>query len=140
MNWLTLLAPQTFLIRAGAILLLAAAIFSYGWVKGAGHVQDKLDAQTANLEAANLIEVQRLASLKSKVETVTVERIKYVRRAAEVITKEVPIYVTAKDDAACSIPAGFVGLLNRAAQGDVPEAGSAGRAAGAAVAARPISR
>ena len=119
MNWLTLLAPQAALIRIGAIVLLVLAVFGFGWVKGAGHVQLKLEAQTAALEKAHDAEVSRLELVKAKVETQYVERIKYVRQAAQVIVKEVPTYVTPADDAACRIPAGFVSLLNRAAQGSV---------------------
>ena len=120
MNWLTLLAPQAALTRVGAITLLAVAIFSYGWVKGAGHVQDKWDLSAARADKFLDAEVSRLATARAVVETKFVERVKTVRQAAQIITKEVPIYVTAEDDRACLIPDGLVSLLNRAAQSGVP--------------------
>ena len=40
-----------------------------------------------------------------------------VREAGATITREIPIYVTQKADAACAIPAGFVRLHDAAATG-----------------------
>jgi len=136
---LTLLAPQAMLVRVGAVTLLAVAIFCFGWVKGAGHVQLKMESQTAALEKAHDTEVSRLALIKTKVETQYVERVKYVRQAAQVIVKEVPTYVTPADDAACIIPSGFVSLLNRAAQSSVPRADSPTIAADPATVARTVA-
>jgi hypothetical protein len=140
MNWLTLLAPQGVLIRLGAVTLLAVAIFCFGWVKGAGHVEEKWERQTAQIERAHDAEISRLALIKTKVETRYVERSKTARRAVETIVKEVPVYVTAQDDAACHIPTGFVSLLNRAAQGSLPGADPAGVADDPATVARTVTR
>ena len=140
MNWLTLLAPQAALTRVGAIILLAVAIFCYGWVKGAAHTQDKWDLQIALTEKAYESEVNRLAIAAAKVETKLVERVKTVRQAAQIITKEVPIYVTAEDDRACHIPDGFVSLLNRAAQSGVPRADSPAIVDDPATVARAVTR
>lgn len=41
-----------------------------------------------------------------------------VREAGATITREIPIYVTPKADAACAIPAGFVRLHDAAASGN----------------------
>lgn len=140
MNWLTLLAPQTFLIRAGAILLLAVAIFCFGWVKGAARVENKWERQTAEISKAHDAELSRILQIKAKVETRYVERVKFVRQAAEVITKEVPLYVTATDDARCTIPDGLVSLLNRAAQSGVPRADSPAITDDPATIARAVTR
>ncbi len=136
MNWLTLLAPQALLVRVGAVTLLAVAIFCFGWVKGAGKVTKEWERQTAEVSKQHDAEVSRLLLIKAKVETRYVERVKFVRQAAEVITKEVPLYVTATDDARCTIPDGFVSLLNRAAQSGVPRADPASVAADPATVAR----
>lgn len=136
MNWLTLLAPQTLLIRVGAITLLAVAIFCFGWVKGAGQIEAKWERQTAQVERAHDAEISRLALIKAKVETRYVERSQVARRVAETIVKEVPVYVTAHDNARCTIPDGFVSLLNRAAQSGVPRADPASVAADSATVAR----
>jgi len=140
MNWLTLLAPQSLLIRVGAVTLLAAAIFCFGWVKGAGHVEMEWSKQTAELGRAHDAEVSRLALTQAKVEIRYVERVKFVRQAAEIITKEVPLYVTATDDARCTIPDGFVSLLNRAAQSGVPRADSPVIVDDPATVARAVTR
>ena len=140
MNWLTLLAPQSLLIKAGAVILLGAAIFCFGWVKGAGHVQIRWDLQNAAVEKAHEAEINRLAVHTAKVETKFVERIKTVRQAAQIITKEVPVYVTAEDDRACHIHDGFVSLLNRAAQSGVPRTDTPAIVDGPATVARAVTR
>ncbi|ARV24860.1 hypothetical protein [Xanthomonas citri] len=56
------------------------------------------------------------ASTKTIVEYV--DRVQIVREAGATITREVPIYVTQKADAACAIPAGFVRLHDAAATGN----------------------
>ncbi|OMG04651.1 hypothetical protein LN96_13250, partial [Xanthomonas citri pv. citri] len=56
------------------------------------------------------------ASTKTVVEYV--DRVQIVREAGATITREVPIYVTQKADAACAIPAGFVRLHDAAATGN----------------------
>jgi len=140
MNWLTLLAPQSLLIRVGAVTLLAAAIFCFGWVKGAGHTQVLADAQMAAVEKARNAEDARLELVKAKVETRYVERVKYVQQAAKTVVKEVPIYVTETDNARCTIPDGFVSLLNRAAQSGVPRADSPAIVDDPATVARAVTR
>ncbi|RNK82756.1 hypothetical protein C9390_01420, partial [Xanthomonas vasicola pv. vasculorum] len=47
-----------------------------------------------------------------------VDRVQIVRQAGATITREIPIYVTQKADAACTIPAGFVRLHDAAATGN----------------------
>jgi hypothetical protein len=139
-NWLTLLAPQALLVRVGAVTLLAVAIFCFGWVKGAGQVEMEWSKQTAELGRAHDAEVSRLALTQAKVEIRYVERIKTVKHAAEVITKEVPLYVTQTDNARCTIPDGFVSLLNRAAQSGVPRADSPAIVDDPATVARAVTR
>ncbi|CEG14893.1 Lipoprotein [Xanthomonas citri pv. citri] len=56
------------------------------------------------------------ASTKTVVEYV--DRVQIVREAGATITREIPIYVTQKADAACAIPAGFVRLHDAAATGN----------------------
>lgn len=123
-----------------AIVLVAVALYGVGRLQGSAAVHREWDAQQAAQQAAHDVEVQRLASLKAKVETVTVEHLKYIRVASKAIEKEVKVYVSPKDDAACAVPAGFISLLNRAAQGDLPSARPARSVDEPAVAARPVSR
>ncbi|PPU21361.1 hypothetical protein [Xanthomonas arboricola] len=59
-------------------------------------------------------------SEKNSVRVVTkfIDRVQIVREAGATITREIPIYVTQKADAACAIPAGFVRLHDAAATGN----------------------
>ncbi|GAE48743.1 hypothetical protein [Xanthomonas arboricola] len=59
-------------------------------------------------------------SEKNSVRVVTkfIDRVQIVREVGTTITREVPIYVTQKADAACAIPAGFVRLHDAAATGN----------------------
>ncbi|NJC43807.1 UNVERIFIED_ORG: hypothetical protein FHT06_001046 [Xanthomonas campestris] len=58
-------------------------------------------------------------SEKNSVRVVTkfIDRVQIVRETGATITREIPIYVTQKADAACAIPAGFVRLHDAAATG-----------------------
>lgn len=60
------------------------------------------------------------ATAKNSVRVVTkfIDRVQIVREVGTTITREVPIYVTQKADAACAIPAGFVRLHDAAATGN----------------------
>ena len=126
--------PIGLYIRAAewlAAFLVLAAVTWWVYSKGEAHVQAEWDAEKAQIQAAHYAEVERLQAVNRKVEVRYMDRVRTVQAAAQVITKEVPKYVTAIDDSRCTIPDGFVRLLNAAAQGRVPEAGSAGGADGA---------
>ena len=105
-----------------ALVALGAALIGFGWIKGAGHVQAKWDAaaQEQTLHAAAVRERQAQATVK--VVTQYVDRVLVVREKGDTIIKEVPIYVPAQADAACTINRGFVRLHDAAAAGELPEA------------------
>ena len=107
--------------RLLALAAMAAALLGIGWVKGAGHVQEQWDAaaQQQELAAAAMREQQAQATVK--VVTEYVDRIRVVRERGDTIIKEVPIYVPAQADAACTINRGFVRLHDAAAAGELPE-------------------
>ena len=75
-----------------AVVLLAAALIGFGWIKGAGHVQAQWDAavQQQTLHAAVR---ERQAQATVKVVTEYVDRVRVVREKGDTIVKEVPIYV-----------------------------------------------
>ena len=104
-----------------ALVLLAAALIGFGWIKGAGHVQAQWDAvvQKQTLQVAAIRERQAQATVK--VVTQYVDRIRVVREKGDTIIKEVPVYVPVQADAACNINRGFVRLHDAAAAGDLPE-------------------
>src|SRR5690606_9113054 len=91
-----------------ALVLLAAALIGFGWIKGAGHVQAQWDAavQQQTLQVAAVRERQAQATVK--VVTQYVDRVRVVREKGETIIKEVPVYVPVQADAACTINRGFV--------------------------------
>ncbi len=99
----------------GALLLAAAIVASGWWIK---HRIAAADARAVTAEAT----VKRLqgelqqARLSERVITRYVDRVRVVRQRGATITREVPIYVTAKADAACPIPVGFVRVHDSAAQ------------------------
>lgn len=107
--------------RLLALALLAAALLGFGWVKGAAHVQARWDAATAEQSSVVARIQQRQAEATVKVVTQYVDRVRTVREAGETIIKEVPIYVTAQSDAACTLDHGFVRLHDAAAQGAIPD-------------------
>ena len=107
--------------RLLALVLLAAALIGFGWVKGANHVQAQWDAaiQQQTLQAAAVRERQAQATVE--VVTQYVDRVRVVREKGDTIIKEVPVYVPVQADAACTINRGFVRLHDAAAAGDLPE-------------------
>ena len=107
--------------RLLAIVLLAAALIGFGWIKGAGHVQAQWDAaiQQQTLQVATVRQKQAEATVK--VVTQYVDRVRVVRQKGNTIIKEVPVYVPVQADAACTINRGFVRLHNAAAAGELPE-------------------
>ena len=103
-----------------ALALAAAALIGFGWIKGAGHVQAQWDAavQQQTLQAAAARERQAQATIK--VVTQYVDRVRVVREKGDTIIKEVPVYVPAQADAACTVNHGFVRLHDAAAAGELP--------------------
>ncbi len=107
--------------RLLALVLLAAALIGFGWIKGAEHVQARWDAavQQQTLHAATVRQKQAEATVK--VVTQYVDRVRVVREKGDTIIKEVPVYVPVQADAACTINRGFVRLHDAAAAGELPE-------------------
>lgn len=122
-----------------ALVLLAAALIGFGWIKGAGHVQAQWDAtvQKQTLQAAAVRERQAQATVK--VVTQYVDRIRVVREKGDTIIKEVPVYVPVQADAACTINRGFVRLHDAAAAGELPESARDADAVAAGIALSAVA-
>jgi hypothetical protein len=122
-----------------ALVLLAAALIGFGWIKGAGHVQAQWDAivQKQTLQVAAIRERQAQATVK--VVTQYVDRVRVVREMGETIIKEVPVYVPVQADAACTINRGFVRLHDAAAAGELPEPARDADAAAAGIALSAVA-
>lgn len=98
-----------------AALLVGVLLFGLGWMARGDHVQ----AQAAEKQNARLAEAfaqgQELGVVRDKVVTKYVDRIQVIEKKGTTLIKEVPVYVSAKADAACTVNAGFVRVHDYAA-------------------------
>ncbi|AZR28337.1 hypothetical protein NX80_019875 [Xanthomonas vasicola pv. arecae] len=101
------------------ILLTLIAVLVGGCVWQEQRVSAAQQDRDTALQAKRRAEAER-NSAKGSTTVVTqyVDRVQIVREAGATITREIPIYVTQKADAACAIPAGFVRLHDAAATGN----------------------
>lgn len=83
-------------------------------IHGASRVQTKWDAEKRGAQTVAQVVTAGQEVVLRQVVTNYVDRVKTIEVQGETRIKEVPIYVTAQDDAACSINAGFVRLWNAA--------------------------
>lgn len=100
-----------------AALLVAVLLFGLGWMARGDHVQ----AEAAEKQNARLAEAfaqgQALGVVRDQVVTQYVDRVQVIEKKGATIIKEVPVYVSAKADAACTVNAGFVRVHDFAASG-----------------------
>lgn len=109
-------------------LIIALASFTVGYQIGVSRTQEKWAKEKVEI-AAQAVETQaKQAEVSQKVDQQSVEvqeRIKTVFKDRIIYrTKEVPHEVVARQDAACTIPAGFVSLWNTANRAEVPDPAS----------------
>ena len=107
--------------RLLALAALCIALFCFGWLKGANHVQGQWDATSAGQQQAQAQAQTRQAEATVQVVTQYVDRIQVVREKGDTLIQEVPVYVPVQADAACTVHRGFVGLHDAAAVGELPE-------------------
>ena len=108
--------------RLLVLTALGIALFGFGWLKGASHVQAQWDAATAVQQQAQAqLQIQQ-AEATVQVVTQYVDRIQIVREKADTLIQEVPVYVPVQADAACTVHRGFVSLHDAAAAGELPTA------------------
>ncbi|CAH2708997.1 hypothetical protein NCPPB1935_14715 [Xanthomonas campestris pv. nigromaculans] len=101
------------------ILLALIAVLVGGCVWQEHRVSAAQKDRDTALQAKRQAEAERnSAKASTTVVTQYVDRVQIVREAGATITREIPIYVTQKADAACAIPAGFVRLHDAAASGN----------------------
>ena len=93
-----------------AVALVAVVVWGHGYHKGS---QRLFEYQAEQAEARVAIVIKQ-GKVTEKVITNwrTVDRV--IEKQGETIIREVPVYVTSQDDAACRIPDGFIRLWNRA--------------------------
>ena len=108
--------------RLLALAALGIALFGFGWLKGASHVQAQWDAATTAQQLAMAKVQTRQAENTVQVVTQYVDRIQIVREKGDTLIQEVPVYVPVQADAACTVHRGFVSLHDAAAAGELPTA------------------
>ncbi|PPU42256.1 hypothetical protein [Xanthomonas arboricola] len=98
------------------LALIAVLVGGCVWQEQRVNTAQRERKQALDAKAAAIAERD---SAKSSIKVVVeyVDRVHIVREAGATITREIPIYVTQKADAACAIPAGFVRLHDAAASG-----------------------
>lgn len=106
-----------------AALVLGTATLATCQQQRVGRAYTALDEASdllARAESTNAALVRKLELAQGTTRTVTeyVDRVQVVRERGATIVKEVPVYVTATADSACTVPAGFVHLHDAAASGD----------------------
>lgn len=108
--------------RLLALAAFGIALFGFGWLKGASHVQAQWDAATTTQQQAQAqVQIQQ-AEATVQVVTQYVDRIKVVREKGDTLIQEIPVYVPVQADAACTVHHGFVSLHDAAAAGELPTA------------------
>ena len=108
--------------RLLALATFGIALFGFGWLKGASHVQAQWDAATATQQQAQAQVQIRQAEATVQVVTQYVDRIQIVREKGDTLIQEIPVYVPVQADAACTVHRGFVSLHDAAAAGELPTA------------------
>ena len=108
--------------RLLALAALGIALFGFGWLKGASHVQAQWDAASATQQQVQAQVQTRQAQATVQVVTQYVDRIQVVREKGDTLIQEIPVYVPVQADAACTVHRGFVSLHDAAAAGELPTA------------------
>lgn len=102
--------------------MAAVALFGLAcWWKGAGYAENKAEARRQAELAVMFRHSQELAKRADEITLVYLTQTRTIRERGQTIVREVPTYVTAKDDAACVVPAGAIRLLNAAARNELPK-------------------
>jgi len=97
------------------MLLLLVAVGGYVALQSHRVRSAEEAAATAQADARRLRSELQEARMSERVVTRYVDRVRVVRERGATITKEIPIYVTARADARCDVPAGFVRVHDAAA-------------------------
>lgn len=102
------------------VLIGLALILAFGAHErhiGAASVQKRWDADKAKKVAVAEMVAEEQAIILRQTITQYIERTRTITVQGQTITKEIPVYVTAQDDARCTINNGFVRVWNAANTG-----------------------
>lgn len=98
------------------LLLVAALLFCLGWTARGEHEQGQAAQAELDRLAKAFAQGQELGTVRDKVVTEYVDRVQVIKERGATIIKEVPVYVSVKADAACTVNAGFVRVHDAAAR------------------------
>ena len=113
-------AVMPWYVRALVAVAAGAVIYLLGMrhgerVAGQAHI-DYISAQAA--QSVKIAQAQAKVIVETQIKYV--DRIKTIYTRGETIEKQVPIYITADDDSACTINTGFVRIHDAAWTGEPP--------------------
>lgn len=118
------------------VLLLGIGVWYYGYTRFNAGVAEQQGIDAKALAAAQA----KAGKITTQVVTQYVDRVHVVRERAQTIVQKVPVYVTAKADAACTVPAGFVRVHDAAVQGlELPASASTADGAPSGVALSTVA-
>lgn len=98
------------------LALVAVLLVGLGWLGGVSHEQGNAAQAAADQLAKAFEQGQELGTVRDRVVTEYVDRVQVIKERGATLIKEVPVYVSAKADAACTVNAGFVRLHDAAAK------------------------
>ena len=98
--------------RVLALSALVIALVGVGYVRGASDAELRFEVIRAKESELAAAEIERLSKKGAEVVLQYVTRTERVEGASRTIVKEIPKYVSAKSDAGCVVPVGFVRLLS----------------------------
>lgn len=101
------------------LAIIGALLFALGWIYGASAEQAKAKQAERDQLSQAFEQGQALGTVRDRVVTQYVDRVQVIRERGATLIKEVPVYVSAKADAACVVNAGFV-RVHDAAAGNLP--------------------
>lgn len=127
------IAPYWLLIKWAGLVVLVLTSFIGGCQYHEGKTEGKAAKETVKI-------VYKQGKVTERVVTKYLDRVRTIRIAGDQIIKEVPVYVTPENDAACVINGGFVRLWNDANQGAVSDPAGGADAAPSAVELSEVGR
>lgn len=104
------------------VALVGGAVWQQSRIDTAKEQTRQAQALIWTLEGERDTAIAERDTARNNVRVVTqyVDRVQVVRVAGETITREIPVYVTQKADAACAVPVGFLRIHDAAAANQAP--------------------
>lgn len=129
------ISPKVYIYAASLLALVLAWGGSMWWAydhgKNVEHEAWQASITKDAVAQANLVHASDIVT--NTVITHTVDRVQLVLTQGATITKEIPVYVTQKADAACSLTVGFARVFNASAGGKALDANATSGAYDAAL-------